>query len=252
MELDAKAVLQVLKEKKIEHFYHANTVQTSCIFLQHGRLLSRGTVDEKEIPQTSQKSDALDKKYGIWYDIFLDTVDIHARAKLRNLYGPVLFVFDLGVLEKNWLSTIWITKKNPSNWKDTDSSSDRYFQSVEEFGKTYKKGDFGSTFILRSAGGVLRLDPHLKEIIVDDPSWEYEGAGVYGQTIGALRASAWQGGLKDISIKKRVCVTDCQCKEDYSKILNNEEYEKRYGTQTVKQFFFLDADVQPDAQEGLR
>lgn len=241
MELNAKEVLEVLKKKGIEHFHHANTVQTSCVFLQHGRLLSRGTVDEKGIKQTPQKSDDFDKKYGIWYDVFLDTVDIHARAKSRNFYGPVLFVFGLGILEEDWLASIWITKKNPTDWKDADTPADRYFQSVEEFAKGYSKGNFGSMFMLRSAGGVLRLNPHLEHIIVDDPSWKYEGSDVYAQTIGALRASAWQGGLKDISIRKRECVTDCKCKDQYANVLNDAEYQKKFGKQTVKQFFFLNS-----------
>lgn len=245
MELDAKEVLRVLRDKNIEYFHHANTVQTSCIFLQKGRLLSRGTVDERDIPQTPQKSDNLDKQYGIWYDIFLDTVDIHARAKKRNLYGPVLFVFDLGILEEDWLSTIWITKKNPTSWKSTDSHLDRYFQSVSEFESGYKKGDFGSMFMLRAAGGILRLNPHLKEIIVDDPNWKDVSvdAHVYSEAVGALRASAWQGGLTNISIKKRVCVSECKCKEEYANVLSNQAQGERCGHQVAKQFFFLDADA---------
>lgn len=55
MELASKDVLSVLREKDINRFYHANTVQTSCIFLQHGRLLSRGTIDERGRPQVDDR-----------------------------------------------------------------------------------------------------------------------------------------------------------------------------------------------------
>lgn len=199
MELNSKDVLASLQKKGIDTLHHANTVQTACLFLQKGRLLSRGTVDEQGLEQTPQKSDDIDKKFGVWYDLFLDSVDIHARAKSRNFYGPVLFRFRLDLLSESWLPSVWITKKNPTQWKDGESLSDRYFTSVTEFDQTYKKGDFGSMFMLRNAGGVLRLMPHLRDIVLDDPGWEYQDVvDVYSQTVGALRASAWQGGLKDV------------------------------------------------------
>lgn len=243
MELNSRTVFDVLKSKGIDTFHHANTVQTACVFLQHGRLLSRGTVDERGIEQTAQKSDDIDRKYGIWYDIFLDSVDIHERAKSRNFYGPVLFRFRLELLLEDWLPSIWITKKNPTDWKDGESHSDRYFQSVEEFDNTYRKGNFGSMFMLRHAGGVLRLQPHLMDVVVDDPAWEYGDIDVYSQTVGALNASAWQGGLKDLIVIKRTCPPECKCHLHYQSILKDEAARKKYGAQTTKLFFFMAADA---------
>jgi hypothetical protein len=243
MELNSKEIHKSLKSKNINTLHHANTVQTACIFLQNGRLLSRGTVDERRIEQTAQKSDAIDLKYGIWYDIFLDSVDIHERAGRRNLYGPVLFRFNLDVLLENWLPSVWITKKNPTLWKDSDTHSDRYFQSVDEFHNTYKKGNFNSMFMLRHAGGVLRLLPHLKDIVVDDPALEYqEGVDVYSQTVGALNVSAWQGGIKDLKIVKRKCSPDCQCGEQYQAFLLDKTSVQKYGPQTAKLFFHMSAE----------
>jgi hypothetical protein len=241
MELNAIEVLKVLKKKEVKNFHHANTVQTACVFLQNARLLSRGTVDEKGVQQTAQKSDALDKRFGIWYDVFLDAVDIHARAKTRNLYGPVLFVLALEILEEDWLSSVWITKKNPTQWKAGDRPEDRYFQSVSEFDADYKYGNFASMFILRSVGGVLRLSPHLKSIVVDDPNWD-DGSDVYAQTIGALRASAWQGGLKDLVITRRECVPACSCKGQYAKVKNDSKNENKSSLDVLRQYFFLDSD----------
>lgn len=239
MELNSRAVYEVLKGKGIDTFHHANTVQTACVFLQHGRLLSRGTVDERGIEQTAQKSDEIDRKYGIWYDLFLDSVDIHERAKGRNFYGPVLFRFRLDLLLEDWLPSVWITKKNPTDWVEGESHAERYFQSVEEFDRNYRKGNFGSMFMLRHAGGVLRLQPHLLDVVVDDPGWEYKDIDIYSQTVGALNASAWQGGIKDLVITKRVCASACKCANQYTQFLNNEETRKKYGKQTAKLFFFM-------------
>ncbi|MGQ3122428.1 hypothetical protein [Variovorax sp.] len=242
MELNSREVLEVLKSKGIDTLHHANTVQTSCLFLQHGRILSRGTVEERGLEQTAQKSDDLDKRFGIWNDLFLDSVDIHERAKSRNFYGPVLFRFKLDLLSEDWLPSIWVTKKNPTEWQTGEPATDRYYSSVEEFKSGYKKGDFGSMFMLRNAGGVLRLAPHLKDILLDDPNWEYQDNDVYSQTVGALLASAWQGGIKDIDIHKRKCLSGCKCIGQYTDFLESEETKKKYGPRTAKLFFFMAAD----------
>lgn len=243
MELNSKEVLKVLTAKGIDTLHHANTVQTSCLFLQHGRVLSRGTVDERHWNQTSQKSDDLDKKFGIWYDIFLDSVDIHDRAKRRNLYGPVLFRFSLDLLNEDWLPSIWITKKNPTKWVDGEPASDRYYSSIYELSNGYQKGNFDSMFMLRHAGGVLRLLPHLKDIVLDDPNWEHSGIDIYAQTVGALRASAWQGGIREIDIVKRECKKDCNCTNQYNEVLKTFAEKKAGATQTGKLFFFMSDDA---------
>src|SRR4051812_37172943 len=83
------------------HLHHANTVETSCTFLEHNGLLSRGYVESNGLSQTAQDSDDIDKKYGIWDKVFLDHVDIHhrgGRVRGANYYGPVLFRFPVDYL----------------------------------------------------------------------------------------------------------------------------------------------------------
>jgi len=59
-------VYAVLKQSRVAHLYHANSVTTSCTFLEQGGLLSRGFVQKSGFSQTAQSSDDVDKKYGIW------------------------------------------------------------------------------------------------------------------------------------------------------------------------------------------
>jgi hypothetical protein len=245
MELDSREVYKVLHARNLKTLYHANTVQTACLFLQQGRLLSRGTVDERHLSQTPQMSDAIDTKYGIWYDIFLDSVDIHERSRNRNFYGPVSFRFNLEVLNEDWLPSLWITKKNPTKWIDGEPASERYYTTVEEFSRNYTSGDFGSMFMLRHVGGVLRLMPHLKELVVDDPGWSYEGLDVYTQTVGALRASAWQGDIRDLKIVKRECTEKCKCSDYYTKASLSLCKQNGSTAQNGKLFFFGSAAVPP-------
>ena len=99
MEIPSKRVFEILKDKGVEHIHHANSVITTCQFLRNGALISRGSIDRYGMFQTAQKSDQLDKNYGIWFDIFTDSVDIHDRAKRANVYGPVLLELDLALIK---------------------------------------------------------------------------------------------------------------------------------------------------------
>lgn len=116
MQLSPIAVYDILKSKGVEYLHHANSVLTAASFLQSGRLLSRGNIERSGKLQSSQYTDAIDKKYSIWFDVFTDSVDIHARAKSLNKYGPVLFEIDIDILKSGDTGKIWVTKLNPTKW----------------------------------------------------------------------------------------------------------------------------------------
>ena len=63
---------------------------------------------------TSQNSDDIDAKYSILNDVFLDFVDVHQRASNFNVYGPVLFVFSLDVINSIKSGEWWVSKSNPT------------------------------------------------------------------------------------------------------------------------------------------
>jgi len=216
MELDAREVLRVLREKEISRLYHANSVRTSCSFLRQAKLLSRGTLVELGLPQTPQRTDQLDRSFGLWYDVFLDTVDIHYRARRRNNYGPVLFEFNMEIFEQEWLAYVWITKSNPINWNQDTEYSDRYYQTIDEFSEGFSYGDFDKLFVFRSIGGVLRLRPYLNRILIDRSLREINGVRAYDQAVGALKASAVAGGLLEIEISPHECQENCNCIDQYN------------------------------------
>lgn len=242
MELDSTSVHRVLVDKGIDSLHHANTLQTSCLFLQRGRLLSRGSAEEMGLIQTPQRSDDLDKRYAIWHDVFLDSVDIHERASRRNLYGPVLFRFELEVLLDAQIRSIWITRKNPTDWRDHDKREDRYFSSVDEFAQRYSKGDFGSMFMLRHNGGSLKLSPYLKDIVLDAPDISDDDVELYSHSVGALRLSAWQGGLRNLAIVRRKCLRFCKCTSEYDTLLQNA-IAKNDERELTKLFVFGGGDA---------
>lgn len=209
-------VLKVLKSSGVTNFYHANSVLTSCTFLEQAALLSRGYVERNKLKQTPQSSDDIDKKYGIWDDIFLDTVDIHYRSRQKNHYGPVLFVLDAtSVLkDKNLEGTLRITRENPVHWKSGQQPKDRYFETVEEFAQSFSYGDFGKHFTFRTDSGKIPLANHLDHILLDDPQDVLGSRVTFDTAYKALEAAAKRGNIK-IDIRKRQCRDACKCLASY-------------------------------------
>ena len=212
MELNSAATYEVLKARGINYLYHANSVKTACSFLKSGCLLSRGSVISRGLRQTSQASDDIDKKYGVWFDVFTDSVDIHERASRRNIYGPVLFQIHSEILNAPDMPPLWITKKNPTKWVEGEN---RWYTSIEELHANFIKGEFDQMIVFRHIGGVLPIGKHVTDIVLDDPNQEYCGLKFYDLTTGALFSAAAESGMP-ITIHKRSCKNGCNCQLEYS------------------------------------
>jgi hypothetical protein len=210
-------VLKVLQSRGVTAFYHANSVLTACTFLEVAALLSRGYVEKHKLKQTPQNSDQIDEKYGIWNDIFLDTVDIHDRARRKNHYGPVLFVLNVeSVLkDKELEGTLRITRKNPTRWSDGQQPKDRYFETVDEFANSFSFGDFDKHFTFRPESGRIPLASHLNHILLDDPQGSLGDASTFEVAVQALKTAAKRGKIQ-IEVHKRQCRDACKCLGNYS------------------------------------
>lgn len=215
MELNAIQTYEVLKSRGIDFLHHANSVQTSCSFLRSGFFMSRGVVERRGLRQTPQASDVIDKKYGIWFDVFTDSVDIHERAQRRNLYGPVLFKIKLEIMVQPNMPPIWITKKNPTKWIEGEALSDRWYTSVDELNAGFIKGQFDQMIVFRHIGGLLPIQGYVDDIILDDPNQEYCGLRFYDLSAGALLAAAMESNIP-IAIHKRQCSQQCSCQAEYA------------------------------------
>jgi len=218
VELNPKDVEAVLRKRKVNFLFHANTVTTSCAYLTHGKLLSRAGVEKLDLVQTKQKSDDVDKKFGIFNYIFLDTVDIHNRARRRNEYGPVVFVFSLDLLLMLGIKSIRVTKTNPIKWDGRESDDKKYFMSIEELDSGFVYGDFGMSLMIEDEGG-LPIKNGFSTMLVDNPNLRINGVDIFKNALLALDNARLSGPLKntDVSFGKRICPAgDCKCKWNYS------------------------------------
>lgn len=168
MKLDNRELYELLTKKGITHFHHANTVATSITFIENNGLLSRGDVTSNGLFQTPQASDEEDIKFDVWFDVFIDTVDLHGLFPRQNLYGPVLFKFDLNFLLNEDLD-IWVTKNNPMFWSDRLPQEDKYFQSVDELRNRWNEFDTQRKMVTIRKPRRPVLFQYLEEIIIDNP-----------------------------------------------------------------------------------
>lgn len=211
MDIPSAHVFEALSEKGVTQLHHANSVATACQFIRSCSLLSRGNVERLGLAQTPQESDKADRRYSIWFDVFFDSVDIHNRASRANVYGPVLFVFDINIINKNGTGRIWVTQKNPTKWEGKPDK-DRWFQGKKDIDENFVKGRFDQMIVLRHCGGELPFGKHLKKIILDDPKQKTnQDVDFYSMAVGALRLAMQDAGV-DVPIKRRQCQEECECK----------------------------------------
>lgn len=216
--MDNVHLFEILRRKGVIRLYHANTVTTSCTFLENGALLSRKYVEDNHLAQTEQYSDAHDKGLGIWNDVFMDGVDIHQRSLGANNYGPVLFVLDTECLLKDarFNNRIRLAKSNPVHWHVGQEHSEMYYTTPREVEADYNYGDFKS-LLFRTDDGVIELQPYLREILLDDPRCRMDGTDVFDTARAALLEAASRKGLAEVPIRRRECRAECRCARDYKR-----------------------------------
>ena len=216
MDIPSKQVYEVLRDAEVKSIFHANSVITACQFLRSGSLMSRGTIERKGLYQTAQNSDLIDKKRGIWFDVFMDSVDIHHRASRANVYGPILFILDLNLIKRSYTGRVWVTKLNPTKWGEKDHRK-RWFLSRKDLEENFVYGNFDQMIVFRHCGGELPFKQYLQEIILDDPAIRSKtGIDYYSMAYGAIRLAMTEGQIK-ARISKRECEKDCSCESDYKK-----------------------------------
>jgi len=217
-------VYNVLKGKNIHNLYHANTVTTSCTFLKLGGLASRGYVADLGLPQTSQYTDDIDKKYGIWYDVFTDTVDIHYRASQFNWYGPVLFVLGVDILKALPVkSEVLVTKKNPTKWIDREPIGKRFFTTQEELESSLEVGTFDQMVVVRTREEILPFPDEAIQVILDDPQRTMsDGTSAFLHATTCMKSAPL--GNTRINLTKRICRRDCRCVELYKTLRDFDKF----------------------------
>lgn len=210
---------EFLESKNIHHFHHANSVRTACTFIENKGLFSRGSIERRGLVQTTQSSDAIDKEFDVWNDIFLDIVDLHGYFPRQNYYGPVCFVLDTKLLLDDKLPNICITKDNPIYWNEEMSDEEKYYSSVDEYINNFdiilKEHRLHSQmFTIHNIDGRIPLKKYLIKIILDNPRLKIGEIKLLEKSKQKLVESLNDSGISDEILEIRKC-QNCFCKDNY-------------------------------------
>lgn len=211
MSIEPTVIKRILASCGVDKLHHANTVVTSLSFLRNGGLLSRGYAEESGIPQTPQKSDETDKDFGVYYDIFFDSVDIHVKSLNVNHYGPVLFVYSLDVLDTSDIE-VKVTKTNPIYWPPGMTEEEKYFTDEAELEAGYSGTGFGQHITICNMRRPLSFE-HLQNILIEDP--KIAVTDYFDQAKKALEDEVrLQGITAPLTVRK--CAGTCNCHKTYN------------------------------------
>ena len=221
--LTSEDVKNVLIQHRVEGLFHANTVLTSIRFLKNQGLCSRQYISQ--LPgsyQTGQYSDADDKRFGIYNDIFFDSVDIHRRAHRCNQYGPVTFIYSLDLLSSPALENqVRVTKDNPIRWKSGMNIENRYFVNLIDLQDGFCKGNFSQHITLHD---VQKISFQYLRFIQMDPLPE-KYHDIFSNAYRELQDAVYQAGLS-MKIIVRECDSRCQCQNQYLQMSESEIIKK--------------------------
>lgn len=213
--MTGQEMFDILVAHGVTMLYHANSVSTSLSQLRLGGLSSRERVEQSGLPQKSQITDDLDRKFGIWGDVFMDTVDIHARISDRNKYGPVMFVMRVELLRNLPAgSRALITRTNPSKWDEMMPDQQRYFMRASDLTSGLNLGDFDQMLVIRTASGIIPFGHHLQSIVLDEPRLQDGESPEYNAAASALAAAANVNGV-NVGVMRRQCAP-CKCYKSYA------------------------------------
>lgn len=228
MKLDNKELFTLLKEKGIHHLYHANTVGTSRTFIEQGGFLSRGAVETKLLHQTPQSSDALDKLFDVWNDVFLDTVDLHSYFGRQNYYGPVLFKLTTEFLNECEID-VWVTKDNPINWNQNMTTEEKYFSSVTELTENWDKYPRQRKMTTIKNNTEPILFKYVEEVLLDNPGATNPNTNViyFNQAMTDLKKSLSVNPPFKNKFSTRVC-SGCFCRSNYLNQHNLNELNRLF------------------------
>ena len=208
--MNALDVKRILLMHNVDKLYHVNTVVTSLTFLNNNGLLSREYVEKMHLQQSAQESDETDKYWGIYNDIFFDSVDIHERIKNINYYGPVTFVYSVDLLDSLNEYEINVTKDNPVHWKEGSRKEDNYYTDATELENAFTKGAFYQHITVKNIEKIPYN--YLEKIIIENPG---ENKKEYLDDAVTTIKSVIEEKQLNVLLEIRNCSDSCNCLNTY-------------------------------------
>lgn len=213
-----------LKSKGVKYLYCANSVKNSCSMLECGELISKHQLNYKKLPMTEPINADSEKKASMWNKIPLYICDLHGYFTRQNKQGPVCFVMDIDFLLEIHEKDLYISKRNPINWKKHLKSNQICYSSVAEFAEEFdsllpERKAHKNIILLRDKKSAVDLRKYLVKIILDKPAHRHL---LFMKAQKALKSALEKAELANIPLKIRECKDFCFCEANYGEMTIEE------------------------------
>ncbi len=220
---------EFLKSKGIKYLYCAVSVRDACSMISCGTLMSKHQLKFKELPMTEPVNADLEKAVSMWNKISFYTCDLHGYFTRQNKLGPVCFVVNIDFLLEIHEKDLYISKRNPINWKKGLRRNQICYSSVREFAEQFdnlipERIAHKNIVLIRDKKSTVELSKYLVEIIFDKPAHRHL---LFTKSKNAIKSSLDSSELAHIPLKTRECTESCFCETNYG-TMTIEEIEKLF------------------------
>lgn len=213
-----------LKSKGIKYLYYASSVRNSCSMLECGKLISNHKLNYQKLPMTEPVNSDLEKRARMWNKIPFYICDLHGYFTRQNKQGPVCFVIDIDFLSEVHEKDLYVSKRNPFNWKKNLKSNQICYSSVSEFAESFdsllpERTAHKNIILVRDKKSAIDLKKYLVKIIFDMPAHRYL---LFTKAQKALKSALEKSELANIPLEIRNCRNFCFCETNYSEMTAEE------------------------------
>lgn len=218
-----------LKSKNIEHLYFATTVKNACSMLNCGELMSPHQLSFQKLPMSLIENSDTYKQSSMWNKISFYLYDLHGYFARQNKLGPVCFAIDINFLLELNEKDLYISKRNPLNWKKGLKRNQICYSSVTEFAEEFEdllpcRTAHKNIILIRDKKSKIDLRKHLAKISLDKLENRHL---LFKKAETALYNALEHSGLEKALLNVKKCDSFCFCQLNYS-AMTRDEIEKLF------------------------
>lgn len=225
-----KELHQLLKENGVGYLFFSCSVKNACTMLNANTLMSLLQLSLKQLPMTVIDNPTLYKQTCMWNKISLYLTDLHGYFPRQNKLGPVCFKISIDFLLEIHERDLYISKRNPLNWKKKFQPTDICYSSVSEFSESLKtlnkeRKIHKNIILIRDKKSQIELSKYLEEISLDYLERRYL---LFKKAKNALSTALENASLNNVTLKITKCEKFCFCQTNYSE-MPVDEIEKLFS-----------------------
>ncbi len=218
--ISPKELHSFFKSKGVEYLYFSSTVKNACSMIRSDTLMSLRVLSLNELRMTPVENTDSYKRCYMWNKISLYLCNLHGYFARQNKNGPVNFKISIDFLLDIHERDLYISKRNPMNWKKSLTKNDICYSSVDEFSESfsslYNERKMHKTIILiRDKRSQIKLSKYLFDVSLD---YLQDRHLLFMKSEKALKQALKASGLNHIPVTPLKCDNSCFCQTNYKEM----------------------------------